>query len=757
MIVRTAGFPVEELCHLRCPEAHAAAERVLSAERELTDVLATRGWDAARIGRLRERLDRGLPVRGRAGDDTERAGLELAEAYRSARARLAAVAEAAQARARDHLAGFAADPRVREVFALTNPGLLRDLRRGLRGARLHHQVALYMQRLCAKNETTSFFGPINYGELETGTNRTGTNRTGPCGIEVCWPGPASLRARRAHLSTSVVDATVGATAFSEPVRAWLVLRRRSGLPSPAHPDTLAYRLLARADGRTALRVHAAALRTGLDEVAAAARELVGRGLVTHQFQPPGTVLDPLAFVVGRLAFAPAPGTRALIAALGELRGLRDGFSAADADGKASRQRAVTEVVARLTGEAPDTPAARAQFYGDRLALREECAGALRLAIGGAAAARLLADLAPALEFLARLGIRRRALARAALARRLGVRRTPLWRLAAALGEARLPDTELDRRLASAIDPAAREVDLSTVELRDLLPVAGSTGVAGSVDVMICAASLDAWRAGDYVPVLADVHDTALLTDWALQFHDDRERVRADLYTHVAAAWNGVPVVCVLAGRRTGIPPLEPPAPIAELGGLPGQPNPWRVDVDDLVVESDGERARLVCGSLGGEVQLYNGELDTLTQTAFGAVRLGAPRIRLGEHTPRLRYGRAVLQRRMWTVPASALASLTADGGADRTLLRGCRLWYEYGLPPAVFVKLPAERKPMFAAVDAPYLLGALARIAARRTGGATVTEVLPALDQLWLADPPGRRYTAELRCVFVRAAEAGDD
>ena len=58
------------------------------------------------------------------------------------------------------------EPRFLEAVASSSPPVARDLIAGREGARLKRQVASYLQRVCAKNETMSFFGPINYGGVE---------------------------------------------------------------------------------------------------------------------------------------------------------------------------------------------------------------------------------------------------------------------------------------------------------------------------------------------------------------------------------------------------------------------------------------------------------------------------------------------------------------------------------------------------------------------------------------------------------------
>lgn len=751
-LVRSAAFPVADLAKLRMAGTAAAARTLRDAEQSVRDLATERGWSAEATDRVLERLASGAPVRAR-----DRAGSDLVARYRRARHDLAAAAAAERVSAEKWLREFVRTERVREVLALTNPGLLRDLDRGRWNDRLRCQSASYVQRLAAKNETTSFFGPISYGIVET----AGEDR-----LELRWPGPQRLTGRRAHLAAWVVETLVRAVAFAAPVAPWLVLRRRPGIPvGDLTLDGVAARLLATVDGRATLRALAGRLRTTVGELVTAAESLVDAGLATHQLQPPATAPDPLLFMIGRLAYLPSAGRERVLAVLAALAELRDGFSSDSVAGKLARYDAVVRAVTCLAGDRPAGGAGAAagrsragQFYADRLALREECAGALALAVRGLPARRLVDVATPALEFLARVATRRRNLARKLLARQLGVRRVPLWRLAAKLGDQPPPpDRALLAALAAAVPAGVAEWDLAGAGLGDLLAEPAG-GVVCSVDLMIVASDLRSWQSGDYDLVLADVHDTALLTDWSLQFHADPEAVRAATHLATARAMGGRPVVCVMSGRRTGIPPLEPPTCLVELGTVAGQANPWRVGLDDLEVVSDGQRVQLVSRTLDSEVELYNGELDNLVQTAFGSLRLGGADFRFAPCTPRLRVGPAVVQRRRWQVPVADLRSLRPPAADDaETLLRASRVWHRYDLPDEVYAILPGERKPMYTTADSPYLLRALARRAERATGQALVSEAFPPPDRLWLSAPDGTTYTSELRCVFVRSSvECGD-
>jgi len=84
---------------------------------------------------------------------------------------------------------------------------------------------------------------------------------------------------------------------------------------------------------------------------------------------------------------------------------------------------------------------------------------------------------------------------------------------------------------------------------------------------------------------------------------------------------------------------------------------------------------------------------------------------------------------------------------------GARRWRALNnLPRRVFVGSGVERKPYYVDFDSPVLVGILLRLIRRtQESGAdeTVTfrEMLPDMEQLWLEDSAGERYTSELRLV----------
>ncbi|AKF82373.1 hypothetical protein MFUL124B02_27540 [Myxococcus fulvus 124B02] len=756
LVVRATGFPFDWLERLGCPES-ARQARALEAERRALDALRAQGPRVHRPPReLLSALKAGRPV------DTE--GLEAPERFAdwNTRARAAQEAEAALASALERelpavetqMEALCREPRFLEAVASSSPPVARDLLAKREGSRLRRQVASYLQRLCAKNETMGFFGPINYGRVDA---------QAPTGVTLRWSGPETLVGRNTFAASWLVQGLVRAIAFDPDIASWLVPRRkafaempaRKAGPTPESAEELLPRIVELADGTRTL----AALASSLGVAPGMAREALRLGcdkaLLTHQLEVPSAVHHPVDDLAQRVAALPGAGARRHVEGLSTLLELMGRYGAADAGGKMALQEAFARKAKELWGVAPPTergPASESHnFYQDRLPLREECGGDLRLEVGGERARELGARLEPALAWMAEAAWRTRDAAREAVARKVGSRTVPFWKVAAAAADLPVPlDTTVAELLAKSIpDAAARSVELGAVE-RPSWDAARTLPLVTSVDLLVGATDVEAWGRGDYTLVMGDIHDTALVWGWALQFHPSRAKVESEMVRALGALSRSVPLVTVLPSRRTGLLPSEFPGPVVELGGVSSHASAWRIPLDDLFVESDGKSARLVSKRLGSEVCLYNGELESAVHTAFSLPRIRPLKVSLGEHTPRVTMGGVVVQREQWRLDAAACEALLACKD-DRARLRvAVGLWDARGLPPCVFAKFKGERKPVLVDVRSPPLLRVFLNLLEQKEE-VLLSEMLPGPEQLWLRGPSGR-HTVELRCTLMSGA-----
>jgi hypothetical protein len=132
----------------------------------------------------------------------------------------------------------------------------------------------------------------------------------------------------------------------------------------------------------------------------------------------------------------------------------------------------------------------------------------------------------------------------------------------------------------------------------------------------------------------------------------------------------------------------------------------------------------------------------------------------GKHTPRLRCGNVVVQRRMWTIALDELGKGDFTGVSRDLVLAVEQLRVKRDLPRFIYIR-PTEQalrrsgaegrdkdtKPVFVDLES-YLFLEIFHRWLTKAGEIEVTEMLPAPDQLLWKEPDGRR-TFELRTLIV--------
>jgi hypothetical protein len=267
------------------------------------------------------------------------------------------------------------------------------------------------------------------------------------------------------------------------------------------------------------------------------------------------------------------------------------------------------------------------------------------------------------------------------------------------------------------------------------------GVHSSVDLLLAAAEAGAVARGDYLAVVGDVHPggNPLIQGVFAHRHPDPETFhheiaqRAGTMAVLMPPW--VPGFGVEA-RGIAVTPVDT-VHIATTPDTRAQAPRRTWLAEDLFVEAGHVVDRT--GAL--RVAL----LDVLALPIFVSGVRVFDLLPFEEHTPRVAIGRMVLQRESWNVPASELPAHATDVaafGRDR------------GMPRRVFVKSPAERKPVYLDVESE-ILGRVAcrqaRQAAERDPDARLrfTEMLPGPDECWLRDGDGNAFVSEFRLVAV--------
>jgi hypothetical protein len=652
-------------------------------------------------------------------------------------------------------------------------------------------VATYLQRYCAKNDTIGFFGPVGWARLDEGD-----------GIRVARAEPPALvDERTVYLEGWAVTAVV--EPYAKALRPWLVPRRT---PLPRLDGATLRRPLAAAvtlppaeaavlracDGirratelaAVVLSDPAAVLRTEA-QVFDTLDKLCASHLIVWQPEvPPHDTRPELAMLSVLARVADEPIRQEALAALNSLVACRDAVSAAagDAQRVATAMSDLESTFTRLTGR----PATRraGQFYAGRTPVYEECRRADTVAFGESTLDGIKDALALILD-----SARWYTAAGAALYRRhlgelyrrqvaeLGTGSVPLAdffmrarellfhppaRLTAPLVAA------LHRRWAGVLDlpPGQSRVHRTAVQLAPAAAEAFPPGEPGwpaaiehSPDLLI-AVDADGrleWILGELHPGV----NTLRYATW-VACHPSPDALRAA----AAADLGGGIVYAAETAAEGGVP--------ARMSNVFAQPSDLRLvfardsfGYDDSGVLPVGE-CDVVDSGRGPRVRHPDGhDLDLID--AFGdligpALAQHFGLLAPGAHTPRVTIDSLVASRESWTFAAAELPFADIAGEERRFL--AAQAWAgAHNLPRHVFLRFAGERKPLYADLASLASVDLMARSVRRMRRSAddpavtdpavtdpavTVTEMLPAPEQMWLTDADSRRYASELRMVAVQ-------
>ena len=276
------------------------------------------------------------------------------------------------------------------------------------------------------------------------------------------------------------------------------------------------------------------------------------------------------------------------------------------------------------------------------------------------------------------------------------------------------------------------------------------------DVMVSAADLNALHNGDFTVVLGEVHMAinTMRANCLVTQHPDK----ADLISSVDEDFPEPRLLLVLPKESPpGLTVRDHSALIRDLDILVeciqhtvAADRPGLVLSRDVeVVETEGTvMARLPGGEVFDFLDMF---AEMLTRMVINRFQLFADR----PHTPRVKIDNMVISRESWRFNPADL-DFAAEKDEAARFVRTREWAAALGIPRYVFVKSNAELKPIYVDFTSPIYVNVLAKLV-RRTNAAerlpdktiTVVEMLPAHDDLWLADHEGNRYTSELRCTWV--------
>lgn len=777
--LRCAGFSFARLGAmnsdelLTAPLLAAQAERATIAQR--AQLLSLVGKHDGRAARDFERKTRSFAVL-RADAVAFRAPppqplVEALESYQRSAAALAVARdhvehtlEAAFARARTGLRGLARDGRFREAVGLMSPasdaeiGRLLERPMGPRVKSDRHAEAmlwLYAQRLCAKNDTNSFYGPVVWGNLDP---------SHPAVVHVeLTDQPLS---RRVFFERWPVADLARAASADPAVRPWLrpswspnvrlegnalhhPVGRRSALPE----STAA--VMALCDGTRTLQQiiseRAAAgqpeddVREDLEALVEAKALRIALPLPTGEPEPElslARALDELG--------APAASWRA---ALDELQALRAKAEAADWPERGGIYQQAATRLAEITGGAARR--GEGQMYAGRGVFHEDARRDASLVLGQG----FVQALAPLQTLLAIYRIVAHSMAAA-------YRRRYLEVLAALPQDHSGADLLVFLSAAQAVETSGEaeaevlsdirnrwqglracgslEVVWSPEHLQSLLERLGAfTPVRGffagnfhSPDVLVAAADADAVSRGDFAVVLGEVHASwmTLLAAGGLPFCPDPQRLARELSEGLPS-----PLLRPVEPERT----YHARRQVFPVRDFALQELDWDEGAPPRVAPANVRRAAdLRVRARDGELYLTTHDdaqswdfFSVLEASVVNSVmNLQLPLSEEADQRPRIRCEKVVLQRRLWTLQRPLFAEKLTGNLSGALLRQLAALRADCGLPARVYCKDPGETKPVLVDFSNPVSVEHFVRLA-QQPGPLAVSEELPGPNQLFLFDP----------------------
>lgn len=616
--------------------------------------------------------------------------------------------------------------------------------------RAEHKLYLYLQRFCTKNETHSFFGPLDYGRFNVDGVSGIDVRQQDCRVTQCV-------AHLAHWAVATLSRVIAANPDVKrhlPVRinpvysisATGIVERTDKTDSRIMLEGSALSMARQIDGCcTVAEAGARANLTDEDAEKAVAR-LIELGIASRDLEVGNDKADALSALCRSLETQ--LGQSATVTAwLVVLKQFEDLCARFAGSGLQQRRAVLSEMEAlfqRLTGVKPRRHPG--MLYGDRLLVYEECRGSLeRMDVGSETTRSWLDRLSGPLKLAALVGERvwlacQQRCLESFQALRRGRELVHLAEfLAHTMNLSDAAEAVIEHPLQSLLADCGGErvvricsKDIPHVTVRPFCRY-------GLLDLLLAAEDIQALRRGDALLVIGGIHSQCLIPNWMTIFHPCPEELTAAFHQ-----WQE------RVGHRDGMAALELRRRNKAFYQFPGT----RIEIADraLSAASAVPVRDVYVGIFDGYIRacvghkvlmgLYLSMVDMERDTRF--VALSAPPLlwrpyRCDGHTPRVEVDGIVMQRERWETD---VAHLTGLSGLE-LMLELWRLKERLGLPNEVFAHIPRERKPLYVDFASHLSLEVFVSMAAKH-GQVTFVEMLPGPAGLWRTNGEGH-LCAELR------------
>jgi DNA-binding HxlR family transcriptional regulator len=682
---------------------------------------------------------------------------------------------------REQLKAYFDSEDFRQAVFISNPDMYQHIDRYMKHfqshsrpskvKRIEKKLFTYLQRFCGKNESASFFGPLNYGQVEPN-------------IDEYWDGSfietKNLQKREAFLSYWAVKALAKAVAKENElapyvplqIPSWIVVRKEYVVLSsgkrinlPAWMMEIMHYIQETSSCLWKLQNHFNHIEAG--QLKASLEKLISKGLIHREWIIPSTVVHPLHRLLEQLRELPdSLAKNKWCQALDELASEVTKLANLPIVEKRRSFAHLEETFTKLTGE--PSRRGKASLYADRFIYYEDAQGHIQeFRFGKPFIEDLQTKLAGSLNMSAAYGEEIWAYyqelgrnvyedmqveARNDEKRQLANSGIPFSSFINKLRQTysdvpQLPKSSFSNKIEAIIREKGTEQRVVKLTSDQLNVFPSNRSFYSLPDLFLQAENIEALRNGDVQIILAKLHHHLLMHNWMTYFYQDKERLERDLVQLVQKLdHEDGTVLSGLEIMRRNKAYYDYPTTVIEYAEKPDSSKESIKLTDLIVVRNDDGHLELQEKNTSRPIELYVPLADQVHYLPFAMfskpMLLHVP-ISSGKHTPRIVIDDVVYQRERWFFYTKQLVDLFHQLQGP-LLLKKVEEWRQAeGIPEVVYIKGSDVRKPYWVDFKNYFSLELMQQILLENNE-ITIEEMLPDPHHLWLKSRKGS-HSCELR------------
>lgn len=628
--------------------------------------------------------------------------------------------------------------------------------------RIEKKLFTYLQRFCAKNESASFFGPLNYGKVNREEPRYWTGE---------WDQNSYLQDRESFIAYWAVKELMKAAGAEKElspyvplhISAWTILEEEHILTSSENRIKLPERLMSilryiQQHSPCLAQVIEAHIDISPAQIENWINQLVSKGVLRKEWVIPSTLVHPLSVFLEQIRSLPDHKVKEKwCRELEELSKITERLAEQKITSKIEIVRKLEEKFEQLTGK--PSRRGKASLYADRFVYYEDAHGHIKqFTLGEPFIQDLESKLSGALNLSAAYGEEvwnhYQLLGKNVFEKMQTVlhQEIPFSKFIEQLREhypdiPALPSFSFTQQLEEMVEENGSE--LKKVEISSkLLPIQHSNrSLYALPDLFLQASNIEDLQTGNVEIILAKLHHHLLMNNWMTHFYQDKESLETELIQLLRQVdlADGTTLAGIEVMRRNKAF-YDYPSKVVEIAEKPAQ-GKESIKLSELVVtKNDEENLVLLRKGTFEQIELYVPLADQVFYLPFAMfskpMLLHVP-ISTGKHTPRIVIDGVVYQRERWSFEAAPL-HLAFKGLHSVELMKKVEEWRtSEGLPDIIYMKGSEVRKPYWIDFKNYFSLELMQQIV-MENANVMIEEMLPDPDHLWLSSTKGS-HSCELR------------